>query len=305
MTDRRNTELNFMETAFMDAEISARHIEVYTKEIEQWVETHKDTLFARKVFPTRTASDGEIDIVTNYERIGSGAVIAAKGHIPKGSGSKATDVPHTIYQIIDGFGIHRKDAELDPKKRARDVRICLDNIHRREDLFTINGDATLNVLGLVGTAQANPNGKGVAAGASGNDFNNHGDWATDAAADPHADIVEMIARMSEGQPKWLVGHRNDLLYLFKLDSQRQPFWKTIAPMFGVQDTSFMFATNLFTRGKVYTLPKDERIAEFVIGENPRPIILPMGRGQIYPVELVSWVVPEFHRNDSIVELDIT
>ena len=58
-----------METAFMDAEISARHIEVYTKEIEQWVETHKDTLFARKVFPTRTASDGEIDIVTNYERI--------------------------------------------------------------------------------------------------------------------------------------------------------------------------------------------------------------------------------------------
>jgi len=294
----------------LDAQVAEHAVKTWEKEIEDWVERYKDNMVARQVAHVRKVDEKvEVDVATKYERTGTGAVVAAKGHIPKGSSFTSTETPYTLYQIIDGFGIHAKDIRQDPKAKNRNVSICMGNLHRKEDLFFINGDAGLNVKGMAATAQANPNGKITASGASGSDVDNKGAWAGETGTDPYDDIIQAIDRLGENfDPFCLLGHRNDLNYLLRKDSQRRTFADDVAGLFGAKepkDRSWMIYCNQMTRGKVYVGARHPEACELVVAENPHPIIYPMQPGQVYPVEVVEWVRAEFHNAECWVELDVT
>lgn len=295
-----------------DAATLSHFIETWDREIVDYVEKYKDNMTSRNVINVRNVgADVAIDVVTNYDRTGPGAQITAKGSVPKSMGATASDTKHDIFQIATAFNISQKDLSLDPATKNRLIDIAMRDIHRKEDDFMINGDSAIGINGLTGSAQANANGKIVASGSSGNDSNNAGAWSGESGTDPYADINTALGKMDgEFEPAYLVGRRTDLLYLNRMDSERQSFAKTIAPLFGKKDgdMSWMWTTNWIAAGKVYLIPKDFMAAELVVSENASIDPLyngGMGPGKNYYFEIGEWVVPEFHNADAFVEIAIT
>ncbi len=296
-----------------DAAIPDNHLEAWSREIARWVDARADVLWARNaLIPRKVGEDVQIDVVVEYTKTGPGAQVVAKGGVPTAkSGLSSTTNKQDIYQIMDQFNVHEKDLKTDPTMYNKQVDICLRNIHQLEDDMAINGNANLNVKGVVQQAQANTNGKIVASGASGNDVNNAGAWDGSEANDPYADLINAI-ELIDGvyDPAYLAGHRRDLAYLFRMDSERTPFWKQIAPLFGYSEQDRPWKTWLkpsskFARGKVYVMSKDVDAAEFVYSENPYPDRLPKQSGGNYPVELKSWSVPRIYDPEGFVEITVT
>jgi hypothetical protein len=290
-----------------DAAILKHFVEEWEREITLYVERYKDNMAARNILETRNVgADCQIDVTTKYDRVGSGAQVVAKGTVPDTMSVKASSVNHAVFEIATGFFLNQKDLNSEPKTKARLVDIAMRDLHRTEDDFALNGNATLNVTGIVGAAQANSNGKIVVSGATGKDTNNKGKWAGETGTDIYDDINTAVSKMDgDFEPAFLIGNRIDLLYLNRLDSERQPYYKAVAGLFGKKnelDKSWIWMTNHIPAGHVYLAPKDFMAAEFVIAENPHIIEYPMQPGQNYYFELIAWVVPEFHQNDAFVEI---
>ena len=287
-----------------DAAIPSHFIEAWEREIASYVEKHKDNMVARQILETRNVGeDVAIDVVQKYERTGPGAQITAKGTAPESMGLKTSAVKHDVYQIATGFHINRKDLKFSPQSKNRLVDIAMRDIHRAEDDFTLNGNTKYNVNGIAASAVLNSNGK-ITAGT------NKGKWTGETGTDIYDDINTAIGLMDDDfDPAYLVGCRNDLLNLNRMDSERQPYYKTVSGLFGKRDEkdkSWMMMTNHLATGKVYVVPKDFMAGEFVVAENAHIIDdYPMQPGQNFWIELVSWVVPEIHENDAFVEIAIT
>jgi len=108
---------------------------------------------------------------------------------------------------------------------------------------------------------------------------------------------------------FLTGNSLDLEYLFNLDSQRQPYYRTIAPLFRASPDADPFKTWVkindgFTAGRVYLAARNPVIAEFVVSENPYPDRLPKAAGGNFPVELKGWAVPRIYKNEGFVEIEV-
>jgi len=286
--------------------IPDNYLEEWSREIARWVNVNLDNMFARNVMPVRKVDEAvQIDVVVDYDRTGPGAKVVAKGSTPTGkTGIKQTTTKQDILQFMDWFSVHEKDLKSNPAMFNRYVDICLDNIHRLEDSLTINGDASLGIIGIVAAAQANANGKIAAA-------DNAGVWGS-ATQDPHADIVK-AKRLLDGNyksnPLFLIGNSLDMEFLFNLDSMRQPFYKTIAPLFRASPDADPYGTWLkindgFAEGKVYLAVKNPVVAEFVVSENPYPDRLPKAAGGNFPVELKGWAVPRIYKNEGFVEIEV-
>lgn len=296
-----------------DAATLQHFVETWEREIVDYVEKYKDNMTSRNVLHVRNVgADTAIDVVTNYDRTGPAAQIVAKGTVPKSMGLSATDTKHDIYQIATGFHIAQKDLSIDPKLKNRLIDIAMRDIHRKEDDITINGVTNLNLNGIVDAAQANSNGKIVETGASGNDADNAGKWSGETGTDIYDDINEAIGKIDdEFEPVFLLGRKSDLRYTNRMDSERQPYWKTIAPLFDMKENSrdWLWKSGWFTAGKVYVTPGDDFMAgELVVSENAKIDMLyngGLGPGKNYYFELSEWVVPEFHNNDAFVEIAVT
>jgi len=290
----------------------SRFVEEWTREIAVYGKKYLDNMTARNIMEVRyVGADTAIDVVTEYDKTGPGANITAKGAVPKSISVSGKDTSHDIYQIAVGFNISQKDLSLDPARFNRTIDIALKEISRKEDDIMLNGVTNLNITGMIAAAQANSNGKIVNAGAAGSDTNNKGAWAGEADTDIYDDILTADSKLDdEFDMKYLVGRKSDLRYLWRVDSERQPYRKLSAPLFGASETStdFMWTTNQIDAGKVYAVAKDFVGGEMVVSENPS--ITPLyngglGPGRNYYFEIGEWVVPEFHNNDAYVEIDIT
>jgi len=287
-----------------DAAIPSHFVEVWDAEIELYIEKYKDNMVARQILEQRAVGeDVQIDVVQKYDRTGPGAQITAKGAAPESMGLSVATVNHEVYQIATGFHINRKDLTSDPKSKNRLVDIAMRDIHRAEDDFALNGSSAHGVNGIVAAAVLNSNGRITSS-------TNKGKWSGETGTDIYDDINSAIALMDDDfEPAFLVGARSDLLNLNRMDSERQPYYKTVSGLFGKtdeKDKSWMIMTNHLATGKVYVIPKDFMAGEFVIGENAHIIDdYPMQAGQNFWIELTAWVVPEMHQNDAFVEIAIT
>lgn len=288
-----------------DAAILEHFVEAWDREIVDYVEKYKDNMTARNVLPVRNVgADIAIDVVTNYDRTGPGAQIVAKGAVPDSMGLKATDTKHDIFQISTGFSISKKDLALDPTAKNRLIDIAMRDIHRMEDEICLNGVTQYNIAGLTTAAAANANGTITAA-------TNAGAWSGETGTDIYDDINTALGLMDDDfDPVNLLGKRTDLLYVNRMDSERQPYWKTVAPLFNMAEgnRAWLWNTNQLAAGTVYLAPKDFMAGELVVSENAT--IEPLyngglGPGKNYFFEISEWVVPEFHNNDAFVKIAIT
>ena len=283
-----------------DSAILSQFVEVWEREIAEYVEKYKDNMAARNVLPVRFVGEAvQIDVVQKYDRTGPGAQIVAKGSVPDTMGVTASTEKHDMFQIATGFFLNAKDLASEPQTKVRLVDIAMRDVHRAEDDFALNGKTALNVKGIVGAAEANANGTITTS-------TNKGKWSGESSTDIYDDINTAIGLMDgDFEPAYLLGNRTDLLYLNRPDSERQPYYKTVAGLFGLTneiDKSWMWMTNHIAAGKVYVIPKDFLAAEFVVAENAHLIEYPMQPGQNFYFELVSWVVPEVHQNNAFVEI---
>ena len=293
-----------------DASILQHFVEEWEREITLYVEKYKDNMAARNVLPVRNVGeDIGIDVIQKFDRTGPGASVVAKGSVPNTMGVTASSVKHEVYQIATGFYINAKDLKLEPKTKNRLVDIAMRDLHKAEDDFALNGNTNLNVNGIVDAAQANSNGVLTSS-------TNKGAWSGETGTDIYDDINTAIGKMDgDFDPAYLIGRREDLLYLNRPDSERQPYYKSVAGLFGrtdEKDKSWMWMTNHIsatsatsgTEHAVYVVPKDFLAGEFVVAENPHIIEYPMMPGQNYYFEVVGWVTPEMHQDDAFVEICI-
>lgn len=278
--------------------ILQHHAKEYTREILNYVEKYSDNMVARKLFPVRNVGkDVEIDVVTTYEkRSGDGAVVCGKGVVPSGSGARASSANHTIYQILDGFSIHEKDLKLDPKLKNRNVDICMRNVHKTEDDLAINGQTNLNLDGIVDVV---PSGNKITTAT------NNGKWDGSESNDIYQDVLTAIGMLDgDFDPSWIVGNPTDINYLNGMDSERQPYWKTIIDLFpsAKKKEDVFFKSNRVTAGNVYVGCKDPMAGEVVVSENATVATIPMQPGRIYPIEIYEWVTVELHTADCFAEI---
>lgn len=295
-----------------DAAIVSHAVENWTLEIADYIDRDLDAMIARDVLVVRNVgADVAFDNVINYDRTGPGAQITAKGAVPKSMGLSATSTPYEIFQISTGFNLSEKDMKLDPSVHNRLVDIAIHDIHRAEDNLVLNGISRFNILGLAGAAQANANGKIVAAGASGHDSNNKGAWTGEGSTDIYDDMNTARGKMDgEFDPAFLLGKRTDMYLLDRMDANRTPYSQTISRLFRKksEDLSWIKETGHLAGDKVYLIPKHFMAGELIVSENPtiKPLYNGgLGPGSNYYFEINEWVVPEFHNNDAFVEIEIT
>lgn len=297
-----------------DAEVLESFTKAMDAEILLAIDPAFDTAFTRKALVQRNiGANKDSDEVATRNRVGKGAVIGDKTISNVASGSSVTSTIYPMKKIVDGFNVSTKDLKLDPKLQSRNVLICTTNVARKEDQVTIYGNAAHNITGLVATAQANPNGKIVAAGAAGNDVNNIGAWdGSDAALDPYQDVLAAVSRLSNRfRPYAIGGRRTDLLNMWALDSERKKFINSIAGLMGKPTVEqqnpwgdWVLDTDIFVAGKVYLLAKDTQAAELVISENVHSKVYSEQPGEVVPVECIEFVYPEFHNTEAFVEINV-
>ncbi|MDP8238345.1 MAG: hypothetical protein P9X24_04590 [Candidatus Hatepunaea meridiana] len=278
--------------------ITDHSVEVWKQVVANYIEKHSDNMISRQILDVRkVGTDAGIDVVTTYDaRDSAYAKICAKGTVPSGSGVSVGTTKYEIYQILDGFDIHEKDLELDPKLKARNIDMCTRNIHRKEDDVVVNGETALNLDGI---ADIVPSGNKITTST------NAGAWSGTEANDIYQDVLVAIGMLdTDFEPSWILGHPTDINYLNGMDSERIPYWKTVIDLFKGAKTKddFMKKSNRCTEGTVFIGCKDEKAGELVVSEELTVKALPMQRGRVYPVELYEWVTPEFHTADAYAQI---
>lgn len=295
---------------YNDSAILKQYVEEWKKIIPLWVDEHMQNLTARNILHRRdVGAEVTIDVVESYDKTGQGAQITAKGAVPETFGIKTKSSPFTIHQISTGFNINAKDLLAGPESKSRLVEIAVSNIHEKEDEISLNGSAAHNIKGIIGAAQANPNGKIVASGATGSDINNKGKWAGETGTDLFTDVADAISFLaSKYKPTFLVGNSMDIRYLYHKDSERNMYYEDMGILFGLtnpKDTSWIWSSDHIARGKVYIVAKDTMVADFVVSEDPGIVTYALAKGQNYPVEVYSWSEPEIYTDEGFVEIAIT
>ena len=293
-----------------DAAILEHFVENWEKVIERWADENKDNMTARNILNYRKVDKNvQIDVVQTIDRTGPGAQITAKGAVPKSMGTSVTNEKYEIYQISTLMNLSQKDLGAAPSLKNRMIEIALDDIHRAEDAMALNGYAALNIPGVVPAARLNSLGKIVAAGATGNDTNNKGKWAGETGTDIYDDVNTAIGKLgSNYKPAYLVGHSKDIRMLFRMDSERQQYYKTMSILFGKKnpdDVSWIWETDILPQNYVYIVCKNTKVADFVVSENPGVTTYPLAPGKVFPIEIGGWSVPEIFDNDGFVEIEIT
>jgi hypothetical protein len=286
-----------------DATILQHFVEAWEKVIPEWVDEHKQNLTARNILHRRdVGADVTIDVVEKYDKTGQGAQITAKGAVPKTFGLTTSSENFSIHQIATGFNINVKDLKVNPNAKSRLVEIALAEIHEKEDDICLNGDTAHNIVGIVGAAVLNANGKITAA-------TNKGKWAGETGTDIFTDVADGISLLdSKYKPSFLVGNSKDIRYLYHKDSERNMYYEDMGILFGLKDpkdTSWIWASDYITRGKVYIVSKDTMAADFVVSEDPGVVTYALAPGQNYPVEIYSWSETEIYANEGFVEIEIT
>ncbi len=293
-----------------DAAILEHFIENWGKTIDVWADENQDNMTARNIMNYRKVDESvQIDVVQTIDRTGPGAQITAKGAVPKTMGSKVTNEKYEIYQISTMFNLSKKDLGSSPSLKSRMIEMAMDDIHRAEDDLALNGNATLNISGIVAAARANSNGKITQAASSGINTGNKGKWIGESSTDIYDDINTAIGKLgSNYKPAFLVGNSKDLRLLFRMDSERQQYYKTMSILFGKtnpDDVSWIWQTDILPQNYVYLVTKNTRVADFVVSENPDITAYPLAPGKNYPIEIGGWSVPEIYDNDGFVEIQIT
>jgi len=286
-----------------DTAILQHKVEIWKREIPDYLNKILDELYGRKIMPVRKISDDVlIDNIEHYDRTGKGAQIMAKGAVPKGSNLVVTPETFYMYQLLDGFLIHEKDIKCDAKLKSRQVEIILKNIHRLENSLVVNGSSAHGIVGVTGAAALNTNGHATRTAV----------WSTPASAKYYDDVLAMLDYMdTRYTPRWLVGNKLDLNKLLTLsDDTKQPVYQQIATLFGKGPNDPMSSwavgldTTVLAQGKVYMLPQDPDAGELVISENPTLRAISQQRGGNYPIEMFAWENVEIHNNDAFVYLTV-
>ena len=293
-----------------DAAILAHFVENWEKVIEKWPEENIDKLTARNILNYRKVDENvQIDVVQTIDRTGEGAQITAKGAAPKSFGTSVTNEKYEIFQISTLMNLSQKDLLLSPSLKNRMVEIALDDIHRVEDEVSLNGYQALNIPGIVPAARANSNGKITQAPSAGINTGNKGKWEGEAGTDIYDDVNTAIGKLgSNYKPSYLLGNTEDIRMLFRMDSERQQYYKTMSILFGKKDPddiSWIWDTDILPRNYVYIVCKNTKVADFVVSENPGVTTYPLAPGKVFPIEIGGWSVPEIFDNDGFVEIQIT
>lgn len=284
-----------------DQAILQRLVENYEKQIPEYFERLEDKIVSRVILPVRTVGDDvAIDVVEHIDRTGTGTQFIAKGTVPKGSGIEASEIPHILYQAMDGFMINEKDLSLDKQIKTRKLKVVLANMQRFENKVSINGDTDRTIPGIATLAAANPNGTITA----------QGTWDGSASArDIYDDLLGARGKMDgDYEPRFLIGERTDMNWLRALDSERKPFWHMVSSLFGKtpQDPMNSWAIEVgpktLSPGFVYMATYDDEAAEFVISEDHKVRQIPQQRGGNYPIEVYSWYTIEGHDNKGFVQI---
>jgi hypothetical protein len=293
-----------------DAAILEHFIENWGKVLDDWVDENIDKMTARNIMNYRKVDESvQIDVVQTIDRTGLTAQITAKGAVPKSMGSKVTNEKYEIYQISTMFNLSKKDLGSSPSMKDRMIEMCIDDVHRAEDDLALNGNSAHNIPGIVTAARANSNGKITQAASSGINTGNKGKWTGEASTDIYDDVNTAIGKLgSNYKPSFLVGNSKDIRLLYKMDSERQQYFKTMSILFGKKDpddVSWIWETDFLPQNYVYIVCKNTRVADFVVSENPDVTAYPLAPGKNYPVEIGGWSVPEIYDNDGFVEIQIT
>lgn len=299
MTDRMHYG-SFIPESFVTA---------WVREINEFEMQYKDTLFARNYLPNRdVGANIDFDTVQYYDTQDRKAQMIAKGSIPEPFTVRGRSATHEMYQFAEAFVINERDLKKPDgaAMKTKELDVAVRNIHKAEDYYAINGDG-VSLLGIVNAARANSNGKVANTGGT---YNNMGAWdGTDTSRDPYEDINLAITLQEEMfKPMYLLGSRLSLSYLRTMDSERRPFWKDVAGLFGKgeDDSSFMVESEYCPAGYVYVLPYDPQAMEFVISEElDIDEDYPKQLGGNYHILVNEWVNPvEVHVPSSIVEINI-
>ena len=293
-----------------DAAILEHFIENWGKVIDDWADENQDNMTARNIMNYRKVDKSvQIDVVQTIDRTGPAAQITAKGAVPKTMGSKVSNEKYEIYQISTMFNLSKKDLGSSPSLKNRMIEMAMDDIHRAEDDLALNGNTPLNIPGIVTAARANSNGKITEAASAGINTGNKGKWIGESSTDIYDDVNTAIGKLgSNYKPAFLVGNSKDIRLLFRMDSERQQYYKTMSILFGKKDpddVSWIWETDLLPVNFVYIVTKNTKVADFVVSENPDVTAYPLAPGKNYPIEIGGWSVPEIYDNDGFVEIEIT
>jgi len=292
--------------------IPQEFVTAWIREINEYERQYKNTLFARNYLPNRDVGKNiDFDSVTYYNSPDRRAQFIAKGSIPEPFSTRVRTAKHEIYQIAEAFVINERDlAKPDgAAMKTKDVDIAIRNIHKTEDYTAINGDG-LDLIGIVGAARKNENGK---VAASGGTYNNNGAWdGKDNTRDIYEDINLACSLMDPMfKPAYLLVNRQARAYLNAMDSERRPFWKDVAGLFGKSENdspdTWLIESQYVPSGYAYVIPYDPQAAEFVVSEEiDIKDDYPKQPGGNFWIEITEWVNPcEIHINEAFVEINIT
>jgi len=292
--------------------IPKEFVTAWVREINEYERQYKNTLFARNYLPNRDVGKNiDVDSVTYYNSPDRRAQFIAKGSIPEPFSTRVRTAKHEIYQIAEAFVINERDLQKPEgaAMKTKDVDIAIRNIHKTEDYTAINGDG-MDLIGIVGAARQNSYGKITA---SGGKYNNNGAWdGSDDSRDIYEDINLACSLMDPMfKPAYLLVNRQGRAYLNAMDSERRPFWKDIAGLFGKSEAdspdTWVIESQYVPEGYAYVIPYDPQAAEFVISEDiDIKDDYPKQPGGNYWIEITEWVNPcEIHVPDAFVEIQIT
>jgi hypothetical protein len=295
------TDLNMHYASYIPEEL----VTAWIRELNLYEMQYKNTLFARNYLPNRdVGATVDYDTITYYNSPDRRAQFISKGSVPEPFAARAKTAKHEMYQIAEGFTVNERDLiKADgAAMKTKQIDIAIRNIHKAEDYAAMNGDG-MDLLGIVAAAHGNSLGSITTA-------TNNGAWAgTDSTRDPYEDINLACTYMeSSFKPAKLVGTRADLALLNTMDSERRPFWKDIAELFGKSDTdkSWQLECQYCPSGYVYIIPYDPQAAEFVVSEEIS-IVDDYAKqpGGNFWIEIKEWVNPcEIHYPDAFCEIAI-
>lgn len=289
------------------------------KEILLFQQKNKDGYIARTVIDIRPlGANIRKDVIFKVDKTAASdgisvATISADSSIPDVVGTKGKDVVYPVWRIADAILMGESEIALNPARWNSNVRVAMQECLRRENYTAINGDATRDIIGIVGAAQANPLGSIVASGGSGKTVNNAGAWdgsETDAIMDPYDDLRKATGKINPEFPRsslFLGGRPEYLNYLWQKNELRETYISEIAGLFGRADgsTDFLVPCDYFPENCVYVISKNMNAAELTLAQDYNvDANYPREKGQNRYAEIGGWLGFNFYDYRGFVQVAI-
>lgn len=228
------------------------------------------TLLARNLLPGRPVASYIEEYKVPEIKVSDDEVTPIPRRVPPGDTLKMSKEENSFKLGVfpKALLINEDDLDADNRLYSWMIDAAVRKINKAEDVAFVNGAASVGINGFVTAAEANENGKIVAAGATGKDVNNKGAWAgNDDTFDPYTDILNATFRLDPDYPPTnLIGDRQELGYLKQLDPvDMAPWANKISQLFGKQpgDWSWMVETPRVPNGYAYLYARDPEVAEFL------------------------------------------